>query len=294
MLSVCCVTDDKPGHKSQLDGLLAALKRHRPVREQWFHLGAPGMIEPPLDLVLCVGRRTHLPAIKLKRQCGGKVVALSKSWVPRWAFDLNILPAHDRVPESEKVFTTIGSMNAILPSSDQDSRRGLILIGGPSANHGWNSEDLVDQIRRLLLSFQDVRWTLTTSRRTPAEFESELRKLGAENLQFVPMAETSRDWLLGQYRECGLIWVTEDSVSMVCESLSSGAQVGALSVPRKKTGRVASNLDDMVASGRVLTLSVVEQNGAPEAVEFPPLQEAERSAIRLLNWLDKQTSGSNS
>ena len=288
MISVCCVTDDKPGHKSQLDGLLAALQRQRSIREQWLHLDHPTPVSKPLDLIICAGRLTHWPALMLRWRLGGRVIRLSKSWLPSWLFDLNIFPAHDGVPESRRVFNTVGSMNAILPSSEQDAQRGLILVGGPAANHGWDNESILQQILTLIQSCPQIRWTLTTSRRTPEACNQMLCEHASAGYNYVPLQETSRDWLRRQYRECGVIWVSEDSVSMVCESLSSGAIVGALSVPRLKTGRVSGNLDQLIASGHVLSLTQVERDGLPAQPLHPPLQEAERAASRLLQWLDQQ------
>ncbi|MBR9909498.1 MAG: hypothetical protein GYB33_03985 [Gammaproteobacteria bacterium] len=285
MISICCVTDDLPGHKSQIEGLLLALKKRVEVQEQWLHIHQPAPVTTAPDLILAVGRHTHWPALKLRWHQGGKVVVLTKPQLPRWLFDLCVLPRHDGVRESRRVFNTIGSLNAIQPASNPQADCGLILLGGPSKHHGWSAPEMLAQLQQLQQLCPQIHWTLTTSRRTPAPFTEALQPLGGPNFRVVPFADTNRQWLLQRYAESGCIWVTEDSVSMVYESLSSGANVGVLEVPRKRTGRVSRNLDTLVAEGRVLTLRHLQQQGLPAAPRFPPLQEADRAAAHILQWL---------
>jgi len=76
--------------------------------------------------------------------------------------------------------------------------------------------------------------------------------------------------------------VTEDSVSMVYEALSSGARVGLLPVPRSKQDtRVLRGLDQLVEAGFVTPyarwLKTRTLTPPPE-----PLQEAARCAHVVL------------
>jgi len=74
------------------------------------------------------------------------------------------------------------------------------------------------------------------------------------------------------------VWVTEDSVSMVYEALSSGAKVGLLPVPRKtKTSRVIRGLDSLKQSNHILSYSA-NQTDLTTFECPPPLNEAERVA----------------
>lgn len=287
MINVCCVTDDKPGHRSQLQGLLEALERFGEVRAEWLPLKrADTDLQPahPPDLILCVGRTTHWPALKLRWRHGGRLITLSRSAWPLWLFDLCVLPAHDGVPQGRRVFNTLGGLNPVRPSDAKDWRRGLILVGGPSRHHDWDGDNLLRQLQQLLSLTPQLQWTLTTSRRTPGGFVAQLPQLQPQP-EILPVERTDRAWLRQQYRQAGHIWVTEDSVSMVCESLSSGAVVGALEVPRRRHGRVSGNLDRMLAEGRVLDLAHLQRHGLPDAPAFAPLQEADRAALHILQWL---------
>ena len=93
-----------------------------------------------------------------------------------------------------------------------------------------------------------------------------------------PHGETGRDWLPQRLAEAAEVWVTEDSVSMIYEALSSGARVGLLPVPSlKKAGRVARGIARLVEEGFVTRFT----DWSPAAgLAAPPrvLREADRCA----------------
>ena len=76
------------------------------------------------------------------------------------------------------------------------------------------------------------------------------RSRAAVRLEVFPVERTDRDWLLGMYERCAQVWVSEDSVSMVYEAITSGARVGLLRVARTGAGgRVTRGLDDAARAG---------------------------------------------
>ncbi len=289
MISVWCVTDDKTGHKNQLRGLVNALSKIREVDCRWLSIhdksNWPSGAGP--TLIFAVGSSTVFPALQLRWRYGGKIVLLMKPFWPLWLFDLCLFPRHDGVKPSRRVFTTIGAINPVDFSGRSDPNCGLILIGGSAVHYNWSDSDLIDQVLQLISSQHHVSWTLTTSRRTPASFLPALeRALASEQIEsvvkLVPLEQTGGNWLVEHYRDCGLIWVTEDSVSMVYESLSSGAKTGILSVPRLKDGRVSRGLDQLTAEGRVMTLKA---GRVINSTVSDPLREAEKAALIVIEQL---------
>jgi mitochondrial fission protein ELM1 len=295
MISIWCVTDDKPGHKNQLRGLVDALASSVAIDCQWLSIhdksnwpqsdnsGQSSNASPAL--IIAAGSRTHWPALQLRWRYGGKLVVLMKPFLPLWLFDLCLIPQHDGVTASKRVVTTMGAINHVPFSNQSDSSQGLILIGGPSSHYGWSDEQMVDQLRQLIKQREDIHWTLTTSRRTPASFLPALNTALANDsnlpaLKIVPLEQTGGGWLLQHYQDCGVCWVTEDSVSMVYESLSSGASTGILQVPRLGQNRVSKGLDQLIDQGRVMRLT------ADNAIEQqPPLREAEKAAQVIIERL---------
>lgn len=292
------ITDGKRGHENQSAGLFEALGRRisldvidlpteRCGRGWWnFLLGrfpaAEGLAPP--DLIVAAGSRTHLSLLAAGRKTGAPtVLMMAPALCLRRFFSLCVIPQHDQVSGSN-ILTTTGALNRVRPGSKDSEKTGLILIGGPSAHHGWSSDEMVRQVRAVVEADPSIHWTLSTSRRTPRETTRPLIELARvqRNLEVLPIEETSPDWLPEQLSRAPRAWVSEDSVSMVYEALSSGAEVGLLSVPRlSKNSRVLRGLDDLIASG-----SVFLWNQSPNPLNprpgYKPLQEADRVADIVL------------
>lgn len=279
--SIWCVTDGLAGHRSQLRGLSEALQRrcHAPV--VWLSPDATPPEAPPW-LILAAGRRTHWRALRLRCQYGGHLVVLMRPGLPRRLFDLCILPEHDGIPEGPRIWLTRGPLNPVSAPARLDRHQGLILLGGPSRHHDWSPEHLEQQLRQLRQALPGVRWTAGTSRRTPEATLGMLATLEDSTFQVVPAQAAPPGWLLSQFQQCGIIWVTEDSAAMVYEALSSGASVGVLKVPRRHNSRVSRGLDALVEAGRLSTLPQLKAN-RDMPPSGPPLQEADRIAARLID-----------
>jgi mitochondrial fission protein ELM1 len=282
-------SDGKAGHANQSQGLVDALARLQSVETITLNplpaaialsalLGGQRAIWrnlPNPDLILGAGHRTHLSLLAARRIRGGKAIVLMRPTLPLFLFDLCLIPAHDAPPTRANVQITRGALNRIQPSTAQDSTRGLLLIGGPSAHFAWDSESLHQQIAAVVTANPAVRWTLTTSRRTPPDFLEHLN--GMEECAVIPVTETGPDWLPAQLARAGQVWVTADSVSMVYEALTSGAVVGVLEVPCKQPSRISRGLEKLATEEWVTFFSERSHHGP---LRRPPetFNEAERCA----------------
>ncbi|MBN7797013.1 mitochondrial fission ELM1 family protein [Parahaliea mediterranea] len=294
-LTIWCVTDGKPGHRSQMLGLVEAMAERAECQVGWLTAGRDTLAEAAAlkqrpALILCTGHRTHWPAIRLKWRFGGMLVALLKPSLPLRLFDLCVVPEHDGARVHRRILRTCGTLNDIRPAEESaDPGRGLILIGGPSKHHGWDDRQMLDQIARLRDALPALRWTLTTSRRTPASFVDVARQLADERLRLVPVEDTDREWLRDHYAGCGVIWVSEDSASMVYEALTSGARVGILPVPRQRESRVSRGLDALLRDGWVTGLADLCRTGHMGR-QRRGLREADRVADYLYYCIRRQDS----
>ena len=266
LLHVWRFGDGKAGHDNQSRGLVEAIDRLRPVEavvpNPLSTFGALAVLSlgrtpaawrslPAPDLILGAGHRTHLSLLAARRCRGGKTVVLMQPSLPFGLFDLCLIPEHDSPPTRPNVLVTRGALNRIQPSAVLEPDRGLLLIGGPSAHFGWDDAGLHRQIATVVAATPGIRWTLTTSRRTPATFLASSKAGWDEALTVVPVAETGSDWLPAQLARARQAWVTADSVSMVYEALTAGAAVGVLDVPCKRPGRVGRGLERLAEQGWV-------------------------------------------
>ncbi len=286
-------SDGKPGHVNQVRGLLAALAERLPLESHAVALmtssqlllgfllrGASAPAIPAPDLLLGAGHRTHLALLAARRAHGGRAVVLMKPSLPRRCFDLCIIPEHDGVPPSARVLLTRGVLNAVRPAPVKQAGSGLILVGGPSAHHGWDEAGLVERIQAIAAHDPARQWQVASSRRTPPASEARLQTLALPNLRCVLYRDTRPEWLPAQLAAAEQVWVTEDSVSMIYEALTAGAALGVIDVPRRGAGRVARGVEDLLREGLATSYAAWRQGRALSA----PKQVFDEAA-RCAQWM---------
>lgn len=300
-LIVWRLVDGKPGHEKQTLGLAQALlqKRHGecitlrvPPRIRslmnWITGRFPaGMSLPAPDLILGAGHATHFALLAARRAFGGRAIVLMKPSLPCSLFDLCLIPEHDQPVSDEGVIATHGVLNNLVDRHLHEPTRGLLLIGGPSPHFAWDSEAIHQQIIRLTVKYPDIRWVLTTSRRTPRDFLDGLGDI--PGIECVPTEKTAPGWLEDQMDRATEAWCTPDSVSMVYEALTAGCRVGLLDLPAVAGSRVADGVKKLVADGAVFSLRHVQfgLQSAGEAVHRAPIDESTRCArVILQKWFE--------
>jgi len=280
--------DGKPGHENQSLGLAEAIGRRVRCEIHRIDLSAAaGMLGrhflamqanrdlPRPDLILGAGHSTHASLWWLARKTGAKSVVLMRPSLPLGCFDLCIAPAHDFLEGFERtgLVLTRGALNRVKDAAGEKSGK-LILIGGPSKTHGWDGDSLLEM---LALATDRGGWELTDSRRTPDGFLDQVRAR-LPGVTAFSHEETPPDWVpekLGQAKE---VWVTEDSVSMIYEALTSGARVGLLPLPRLKSGaRILNGIDRLLAEKFLTPFAGWREF---QRISSPPeiLREADRCA----------------
>lgn len=283
------INDGKPGHLAQSRGLAEAIMRLTPART--LLIDAKGRRDAPqpeqgAGLILAAGRGTHSMAMSLRKYLGVPAVALmNPSWLGRQRFDLSVIPKHDGIKPSASVIVTDGAVNPIMPASDASLTQGLLLIGGPSKHSRWDEPSIDQQIAAIFESDPAMHWTATGSRRTPASTDRMLHAFAqrhSDRFNYIPSSQTPGGWVADQLKRCGTCWVSEDSVSMVYEALTAGAQVGLIQVLSKgRPSRVAKGVQSLVERGWVTRFDQW-QAGQHLVCDRPPLAEADRVAELIL------------
>lgn len=307
------VSDGKRGHLSQTQGLAEALleraRKLKPEKEHSYHLiditnkswlnkffyKGKELDLPKPDLVLCAGHGTHFAALSLARHKKCLCMVCMKPSLPLNSFDLCIIPRHD-LPNGENtkgnIFQTVGAINAIHPVSGVEKKETLILVGGPSKEFIWDSEFVLTQLATIARR-TSTPMILTTSRRTPKDFAADVAN-ACPSIKVEPVESTGPTWVADHLATAKEVWVTQDSVSMVYEALSSGAPVAILELPRKnreaqKYSRVVRGLNMLIEDGGVCTFTAWAKEGIiPQAEKV--LDEAGRAADYILKKFPKLIS----
>jgi len=242
-LKVWFLKDSKIGHEKQGQALLNFLNNHFCVESESFDISKFSWIDfllevigaKPLlsaikskpDLIIGVGRRTHLPMLLARKRHGGKTIVIMKPSLPILLFDLCIIPRHDNPPFRDNVIITNGPISGVETSRNLDQKLGLILLGGPSKHFEWSNSRVMKQIVKILerTNKDKIKWKLSSSRRTPEELIQNLEELNLDNLTIIPFKKTYKGWLEETLKTHGQVWVSMDSLSMIYEALQSGGKV---------------------------------------------------------------------
>jgi len=266
-LTLWRITDGKAGHDSQTTGLCNAIKKLRDT--DCFDIKAESAFSnfknfllnqfpsgkelPDPNLIIGAGHGCHLTILSAKKARGGKTIVLMKPSLPLSLFDQCIIPEHDQVEDKANVITTKGAINPVQFNENKSNDIGLFLIGGPSKHYYWNEETLIRQIKEIIKQSPSISWTLADSPRTPEKTLALLADLS--NVKVLSYNNTNSDKLREFIFKSGTIWVSEDSVSMIYESLSSGAAVGLLNVKQKNKNRISDSIDSLINEKQLTAFS---------------------------------------
>ena len=200
---------------------------------------APGSSEftaPWPDLIIASGRKAIAPALWIKKQSAGrtKLVIVQSPVIKNKNFDLVIAPRHDRYT-GKNVLPITGALSLITPEKIASAKiiwastleqlpspRIAVLIGGNSRTHKL-SKTIVNRLIAQLKQLQAQNYGLmvTASRRTPEKFMTQMRnELSGTGIHF--WDGTGDNPYTGYLAWADAILVTEDSVSMASEALSTG------------------------------------------------------------------------
>lgn len=332
-LPITAYLDGRPGHDKQTLAVIRRLEHLTPVKVTrrlvsphetaitkhlltwpavwWLGQGRQrASAGEAAELLIGSGRRTHPALLRDKWQRGTQaaaVCAMSPGNFWRAAFDLCLVPAHDRINRTrrrgqvdhggqiehsehdgpgENIFITEGPPCLPINEHRHDPGRGLILVGGldPKSHH-WDSEEICRQVDSLLDRQPEKQWTISSSPRTPPATIDRLAALArqqARRATFYRAAETSSGWIEEQYRQNQEVWVSADSISMVYEALSAGCRVGVLPVRWKLTDNKFNwGLDNLRAQNLIVYYDQW-QPAAPLPTPQVALNEAERCAREIL------------
>lgn len=283
--------DGKPGHENQSLGLAEAIGRRVPVDIHRISVNGSGILGrikaasgasaglPKPDIIIAAGHRTHLPLLWFARKHRAKSIVLMRPSLPLSWFDLCIAPEHDFPNGCDRpnVILTRGALNRVIPADGEKSGK-LILIGGPSKTHGWDGGALLNML--VAITGDGTGWELTDSRRTPEGFLDQVREK-LPQISVISHTQTPPDWVPNTLRQAAEVWVTEDSVSMIYEALTSGARAGLLPMPRLvASSRVVHGIDGLAAEGYLTSFAEWQATGM---LGCPPerLDEACRCAAMV-------------
>jgi mitochondrial fission protein ELM1 len=292
------IVDGRRGHDNQSRGLVNALSRHvscvchdisaTNTRAGLWQLllgkYPPGDSLPGPQLIIGAGHATHIHLLCARRAHGGRTVVIMKPSLPAALFDFCLIPDHDNPRITDRVIVTRGALNAIVPGGNHDPGRGLIMVGGPSRHFSWDDKKMLEQIKLVLKKSAGIVWSITDSSRTPVSTSNLLAMLKSPTTVFYSHKNTGPGWIEDRLPEAGQVWISEDSMSMIYESLTAGSPTGLLRVPVKQKGKITNCIQSLIENKMVTAFDEWKISGtlSPPA---DPVDEANRCAEYLLEMI---------
>ncbi|MBQ7562039.1 MAG: mitochondrial fission ELM1 family protein [Synergistaceae bacterium] len=272
----------------------------------------------PNTLFISAGSSAAPFCLALAKSTGNKsAVIMTPSVLGTKFFDFAVIPEHDKHDSSGKnIITTLGAPNHIYrPDLKEESRKFLanikldrtkkiiaLLIGGSDANYKLTPE-WAEKIFMPLRDIKDSQILITTSRRSGAALDNMIEKIfiDSKNLAYMLLAsrEPEINPIPAMLGAADHVLVTEDSVSMVSESITAGFRVGLIRVPRASNfiknlfGFGAVRFDNLFASMRDKDL-LADLGASPDFASFINFPEQKHGknfneARRAAEWILSQS-----
>lgn len=201
---------------------------------------------PNPDILVGTGRDTHWSMLVARWARGGRIITLSKPNLPRWLFDLCIVPAHAGGVDKARMIATRGILPEPSAQRPKIAGTGLIMIGGPAPQLRWSDEVIFERVTEILARQPDYRWYVITTPQSSADMVRRIAELSAQNVFCMAHHEVDPKWLQSRIQDVEQIWVSEDNLAVIYQALTAGAAVGVLPVPRNKPSREIAALNGLV------------------------------------------------
>lgn len=258
----------------------------------WPFTGYTSGVAPPWpDLVIGAGRRIAPLVAALGKLHGVKTVQILDPQMPLAAFDLVVVPEHDRVAAAN-VIATIGAVGRVTPEriaaevsawhprlAHLPARRVACLIGGPGKSGFWRGGDIDRLVAQLAaLSRSGLGLMITPSHRTDPMVIARLKAECDPATTFLwdEVGDNPYPGILGLAEA---VLVTADSVNMVSEATATGLPVHVFRVAGQ-SAKIAAFHSAMARRGITRDFT-----GAIENWTYPPLAEADRVAAEIVKRL---------
>jgi len=159
--------------------------------------------------------------------------------------DMNKVRSHHKHPPQNILFYE-GSL-AKVSIEEVDDNIGLIAVGGKNKHYLFNIKKLVDQIEFIISIYPNKIWYIFPSRRTPTKMNDSLQNLAKINNKVV-ISDKNFDEVLNK---ASVKVITQDSVNMVYESLSTKGNTFLFNMKYFRKNKVINQMNELLHNKNV-------------------------------------------
>ena len=209
--------------------------------------------EDNIDIIIGAGSSIHMRMLLIKNYLSNKgnstkVVSILTPSFYRRKFDIICSPIHDseKLSVTKKVIFFEGCL-AKVSTNEVEENIGFIGIGGTNKHFAFDQDAIIMQIEFLIGLYQQKKWFLFTSRRTPNEMVDKIKKIALTNKNLI-ISDDNYDEII---EKASIKVVTQDSINMIYESLSTKGQTLLFNMKYIKINKIINQIDILLSNKRV-------------------------------------------
>ena len=162
-------------------------------------------------------------------------------------------------------------------------------MGGVNKHFIFNENDLTKQIEYILSLYSNKHWYIYASRRTPHSMVQKINLL-TKSFPYLTVADKNFDETL---QKASMKFITQDSINMVYESLSSVGQTFLFSMVEKKQNKVTKQINNLIQNKQIGYLENTIMSDGLRKIKIQPqnqyndiFAEVEKVSFQLINKLN--------
>lgn len=299
-MNVLWIKDGKKGHEKQVEVLLEELSKTINIKiyEEDYYINSTKRFfdifhhatsyifkkydrnhilrsyhQNDINLIIGAGSNTHARIALLKKALKNSfnmniiaISVLTPSFFKN-EFDFICAPSHDKAKLKAYTNTLFfdGSL-AKVSTQEPNDYIGLIGLGGINKHYEFDEDDLIKQIEYLLTLYPKIDWYLFPSRRTPNSMINKIKMLTNSFANLI-ISHDNFDEII---KQASIKFITQDSVNMVYESLSTKGQTFVFNMKYRKENKITKQLVSMIKNRQIGYVENISMSEGLQKIKIQP------------------------
>ena len=299
-MNILWIKDGKKGHEKQVQALLEELSKTIDINiyEEDYHISSlkrffdifhhstsyvfkkydsckiiKSYNQNDIHLVIGAGSNIHTRLLLLKKFLkdiyNKDIIAISVLTPSLFKNEFNFIcaPNHDEIKLSNIKNTIFfeGSL-AKVSIQEPDDSIGLIGLGGINNHFIFNEDDLIKQIEYILSLYPNKDWYLFSSRRTSDLMIDKIKTL-ANSFSYLIVAHENYDEII---KRASIKFITQDSMNMVYESLSTKGQTFVFNMKYKNENKITKQIKKLIENKQIGYIENIAMSDGLKKIKIQP------------------------
>ena len=323
-MNILWIKDGKKGHEKQVQALLEELSKTIDIKiyQEDYHISSlkrffdifhhstsyvfkkydsckiiKSYNQNDINLVIGAGSNIHTRLLLLKKFLkdiyNKDIIAISVLTPSLFKNEFNFIcaPNHDEIKLSNIKNTIFfeGSL-AKVSIQEPDDSIGLIGLGGINNHFIFNEDDLIKQIEYVLSLYPNKDWYLFSSRRTSDLMIDKIKTL-TDSFSNLIVAHENFDEII---KHASIKFITQDSMNMVYESLSTKGQTFVFNMKYKNENKITKQIKKLIENKQIGYIENIAMSDGLKKIKIQPqnphyevFAEVEKLSFKLADKLKK-------